>query len=178
MITFLTTIFLDIDIVLCCGFLALLFLNTYKTQAMNVVELGQVKDFEIFTDIHSFNTHELNHLKIIRPSQSLLYVNCDDFHKKLNSLCPLKVSNDKKTLIDQCIANYSCKSDEDEDQHLDKTKCTVKAIILDFSLVVYIDESGAKELIKIVHEYENNNINILFASVNGKFFSLSLCFLL
>jgi anti-anti-sigma regulatory factor len=50
---------------------------------------------------------------------------------------------------------------------LNKTRSIVKTIILDFSLVAKIDEAGVKTLIKIENEYKNDNVTILFASVNG-----------
>lgn len=174
MITFLSTLFLDIDIGLCCGFLAVLFLNTYRTQSMDVVQLGQVKDFEIFTDTKTFDTNEFVHLKIVRPSQSLLYVNCDEFQKQLNTLCPIKASTGSKSLIQSCMQTYSCgKVKEPEDSEMGKkTQSSVTTILLDFSLVVTIDEAGVKALTKIVSEYKRDNIKILFASVSGKYLDL------
>ncbi len=99
-ITFFSTILLGTEIGLFCGFVAVLFLNTYRNKAMDAIEVGQVENFEIFTDVNIFDTHRFNDLKIIRPSQSLLYVNCDIFHKKLNVLCPLKAYTEPADFID------------------------------------------------------------------------------
>lgn len=99
-ITFLSTLLLEFDIGLCCGFLAVLLSNTYRAQTLDVIELGQVENFDIFTDAKAFDTQELSQVKIIQPSQSLLYVNCDSLQKKMNNLCPLKRSTGTKKLID------------------------------------------------------------------------------
>ncbi len=73
----------------------------------------------------------------------------------------------------QLRKNCSCKSTEEaENQNFDctilnKARSIVKTIILDFSLVAKIDEAGVKTLIKIENEYKNDNVTVLFASVNG-----------
>ena len=35
-------------------------------------------------------THEYNQTKIIQPTQSIHYANCDEFQEKLHLVCPLK----------------------------------------------------------------------------------------
>lgn len=102
-ITFLSTLLLGFDIGLCCGFLAVLLLNTYRAQTLDVIELGQVENFDIFINSKAFNTQELSQVKIIQPSQSILYVNCESLQKQMNDLCPLKRSAGSKKLIDNVI---------------------------------------------------------------------------
>lgn len=40
--------------------------------------------------------HEYDELKVIQPTQSIHYINCDKFQSKLNQLCPLRESDSKK----------------------------------------------------------------------------------
>jgi hypothetical protein len=50
--------------------------------------------------------YEYSHLKIVKPIQSIYFINCDEFHLKLNSICPLsdvKDSNNKSTLFKSVI---------------------------------------------------------------------------
>ncbi len=48
---------------------------------------------------------------------------------------------------------------------INKTKC--ETIILDFSLVQFVDEAGTKCLQKIIKEYKKQNTDILFTNLNG-----------
>ena len=100
MITFLSTLLLDIDIGLCCGLLAVLFLNTYRNQRINLLELGQIKDYELFSDIKKYDAQEIENIKIVRPTQALYYINCDLLHKKLNTVCPLKAFSNTNNLYE------------------------------------------------------------------------------
>ena len=40
-------------------------------------------------------------------------------------------------------------------------------IIMDFSLAQFIDEAGVKCLQKILAEYKNEDVRVLFANLNG-----------
>ena len=99
-ITFLSTVFLDIDIGLCCGLLSVLFLNTYRNTRMNVLTLGQVKNYEIFLDSNKYFVNEHDYIKILKPTQSLYYINCDNFHSKVNQACPLKDSSKSSSIYE------------------------------------------------------------------------------
>lgn len=171
-ITFLSTVFLDIDIGLCCGLLSVLFLNTYRNTRMNVLTLGQVKNYEIFLDSNKYFVNEHDYIKILKPTQSLYYINCDNFHSKVNQACPLKDSSKSSSIYENCLTNYGCKSHDLSNASIDSTVIEKeelqinKAIILDLSLVIFVDEAAVKILKKIFDEYYKGEIKILFSNAN------------
>ena len=57
---------------------------------MQLSIIGQVKDFEIYSDVNKFVTNENESIKIIRPTHSIFYINCDFFRQEINRICPLK----------------------------------------------------------------------------------------
>jgi len=82
--------------------------------------------------------------------------------------------------IKKCVENYSCSSDEDPNgtkinldkslkEQEDKEKgVNFKAVILDMSAVAFVDEAGAKCLVKTFKEYKNEKVSILLTNVNRK----------
>jgi len=100
MITFLSTLFLDIDIGLVIGLLSVLFLNTYRNQRIQLLTLGQISDYELFLDIDQYDAHEVENIKVVRPTQSIYYINCDEFQVKLNEVCPLKNTADDNGILE------------------------------------------------------------------------------
>ncbi len=58
---------------------------------MNVV--GQVNDYEIYSDVKKYAAKEYDQIRIVRPSHPIIYINCDKFRADLNILCPLKLGN-------------------------------------------------------------------------------------
>jgi len=83
--------------------------------------------------------------------------------------------------IKKCVENYSCgSSDEDQNDtkiNLDKSlkeqedkekDNNFKAVILDMSAVAFVDEAGAKCLVKTFKEYKNEKVSILLTNVNRK----------
>ena len=45
-----------------------------------------------------FQTREYDHIKVLRPTHSLFYINADFFRDHLNRLCPLKQKEKKLTM--------------------------------------------------------------------------------
>ncbi len=107
MVTFMSTLFLDIDIGLVVGLLSVLFLNTYRNQRIQLLTLGQISDYELYLDINKYDAHEIENIKIVRPTQSIYYINCDEFQAKLNEVCPLKNSSEDKSIFDN-VGVYFC----------------------------------------------------------------------
>jgi hypothetical protein len=58
---------------------------------LNVV--GHVNDYEIYSDIKKYVAKEYDQIRILRPTHSIIYINCDKFRSDLNTLCPLKAGN-------------------------------------------------------------------------------------
>lgn len=73
------------------------------------------------------------------------------------------------------MTNYGCKSHDLSNASIDSTVIEKeelqinKAIILDLSLVIFVDEAAVKILKKIFDEYYKGEIKILFSNANGKF---------
>jgi len=44
-----------------------------------------------------------------------------------------------------------------------------KIIIIDFSMIHFVDESGVKCLEKLLNEYKKQGVRIIFTNCNGKF---------
>jgi MFS superfamily sulfate permease-like transporter len=58
---------------------------------MSLIELGQIKNYELYSSKHKYSTsEEPNNIKIVKLTQPLYFINADDFRKHLNKLCPLK----------------------------------------------------------------------------------------
>jgi hypothetical protein len=51
-------------------------------------------------------TREYSETKIVQPTQSIHYANCDEFQAKLNQICPLRDAEEQKTLC-QNVFFYS-----------------------------------------------------------------------
>ena len=84
--------------------------------------------------------------------------------------CELKLH---KTEIKKCAKNYGCKTvnlNETSESIVEQKalqKNAYEAIIIDFSLAQFIDEAGVKCLQKILAEYKNEDVKVLFANLNG-----------
>lgn len=89
-VTFISTIILDVDFGLCIGFLTVLFLNTYRTQKIQVSVEGRVKDFELYRQIDKYLVTEQESIRIVCPNQSIYFVTSDIFKNQLNFTCPSK----------------------------------------------------------------------------------------
>lgn len=191
-VTFLSTIILDVDYGLMIGLITLLFLNTHRNQNLVLKSLGQVNDYEIHSDITKYIAHEHETIKVFSPTHSLLYINADNLRMEINRACPLKDMTEDLTICEHCYQNYGClccccgKSDEvslngtveanNEDQRLNQAspvkgedKKYYKVIILDCTLIQFIDESGVKCLREVIKEYNKEDVKFLLANCNGKF---------
>ena len=88
---------------------------------MQLKTLGQISDYEIYSDIKKYKVHvkyhlargllscltklfqllktrEYDHIKVLRPTHSLFYINADYFRDHLNRLCPLKQKEEQLTM--------------------------------------------------------------------------------
>ena len=176
-VTFLSTIILDVDYGLMIGLITLLFLNTHRNQSLELKTLGQANDFEIHSDVKKYITHEYESIKIFSPTHSLLYINADNLRMEINKECPLKDMTEDSTICEHCFQNYGCfccccgksyepsiiEANNNEDQKL------YKVIVLDCTLIQFIDESGLKCLREVIKEYNKEDVKFLLANCNGKF---------
>jgi len=102
-VTFLSSILIDIDYGLCVGVLMILFINTYRFQTIKVLQLGQIKDYKIYSDLLRYKVNNDEKIKIIMPTKALNYLNCDEFQAKLKEICPLKESSKEKKSLKQNV---------------------------------------------------------------------------
>ena len=101
-----STITLDIDYGLWVGILVSLFLNTFRNQRLKLVELGQIKDFEIHFNKKKYSTQDYaSCIRVIRPTHSLFFVNSDSFRDQLYALCPIRDAMMPKTICEN--VNYT-----------------------------------------------------------------------
>ncbi|CAF0714401.1 unnamed protein product [Brachionus calyciflorus] len=173
-VTFMSTIILDVDFGLCLGFLTALFMNTYRTQKIDLKIQGRVKDFEIYRNIDKYLTSENDTIKIVSPNQSIFYLTSDCFKKQLNLICPLKATgNLREGLCENCKANYKCLCGSTSDLEIGENEALNRdkkfdAIVLNFTDVQFVDEAGCKCLQQVIKEYENENVKVLLACCNEK----------
>ncbi|RNA41759.1 solute carrier family 26 member 6-like, partial [Brachionus plicatilis] len=179
-ITFISTIILDVDFGLCIGFLTVLFLNTYRTQKLEVKVQGRVKDFELYRQVDKYLVTEQESIRVVCPNQSIYFVTSDIFKNQLNYSCPSKSNMiTDLSLLENCKINYGCgnggtensdieiRIDDTENDTLNNSK-KFETIIINFTNVQFVDEAGCKCLKEIIKDYESDNIQILFACCNGK----------
>lgn len=101
MITFTSTITLDIDYGLWLGIIVSIFLNTFRNQRLKLVELGQIKDYEIHFNKKKYLTQNYDScIRVIRPTHSIFFVNSDNFRDQLHELCPLRDAIVPKTICE------------------------------------------------------------------------------
>ena len=98
-VTFTSSILIDIDYGLCFGVLMILLTNTYRFQSIKVIQLDQIKDYKLYSDLLRYEVNENENIKIIMPTKSLNYLNCDEFQAKLKEICPLKEIKDLKKVV-------------------------------------------------------------------------------
>ena len=55
-----------------------------------------------------------------------------------------------------------------ENGHKTSPRKTFKIIVIDFSMIHFVDESGVKCLQKLLEEYKKQGVRIFFANCNGK----------
>ncbi len=67
-------------------------------QSLQLIELGQVKDFEVHSDLKKYDASEYKDTKVISTTHSLFYVNADIFRHQLVAICPLKDTIVEKTV--------------------------------------------------------------------------------
>ena len=104
-ITFSSTCVLDIDYGLWIGILASLFLNTFRNQRLKLVELGQIKDYELYFNKKKYFTQEFKaSIKVVRPTHSIFFVNSDSFRDQLYEICPIRDIVVPKTICEN--VNY------------------------------------------------------------------------
>ena len=103
-ITFSSTITFDIDYGLWAGILVSLFLNTFRNQRLKLVELGQIKDYEIHFNKKKYLTQDYaSYVRVIRPTHSIFFVNSDNFKEQLYELCPIKDFSLPKSICENVI---------------------------------------------------------------------------
>ena len=56
---------------------------------MELVVLGQVKNYDIYTNVDKYLAGEKETARVIMPTHSLVYLNVDQFRSKMHQLCPL-----------------------------------------------------------------------------------------
>lgn len=205
---------LDIDYGLWLGILISFFLNTFRHQRLKLVELGQIKDYELHFNKKKYFTQDCKaSIRIIRPTQPIFFINSDNFRDLLFEMCPIKEVTTAKTIcenvilfiiylfffninksqffkiISKCFSNYGCflccnenenKSECDKnignsllnkEESLKLNKCSKSCcdiIIIDMTLVQFIDETGVKCLTQVFNEYTKDNVNLMFTNINGK----------
>jgi MFS superfamily sulfate permease-like transporter len=183
-VTFLCTVFLEVDVGLLAGLMTLLCLNTYRNQNLRLNVLGQVNDYEIHSNIKRYKSKEYEKVKIFAPTHSLFYINIDFFREELIKRCPLKPhvttgkdkakgeNKDYDLLLAECCASPSLNESKVEMNLTDELKPSdkndLKAIIIDCTSCNYIDESGAKGLKEISDKYEKNNVKFLLTNCNDR----------
>lgn len=67
---------------------------------MNLIELGQIKDYELHSDINKYMSQEYDNIKIIKATNSIYYINSDFFRLELNKICPLKKAIEEKSICE------------------------------------------------------------------------------
>lgn len=135
--TFLSTLFLGIQMGIGIGVLLSLSLMIFRATRPHFAILGRVPDSEVFRNINRFQGLEvIPEILIVRFDADIFFANISFFIDKLNDWIQAKGPR-------------------------------LRWLILNMESVNYIDSTGLQQLLAFVHSYKKNNICFCFTSVKG-----------
>uniref|UniRef100_H2YHT9 STAS domain-containing protein n=1 Tax=Ciona savignyi TaxID=51511 RepID=H2YHT9_CIOSA len=181
MVTCLATIFLDVVYGLAAGVAFSLLCIVFRTQFVGSEVLTQYQDTELYFKSPSQEPTN-SQPKIIRFNGPLYFANKDSFFQALvgaSGVDPaIEILNKEKEnqchenkALDVKVENPDCENAQVNNNHQqtnDKTHRDI-CVIVDCSLVSFIDSVGLKLLKKVVADYRSIDVAIVFSNVCCKY---------
>lgn len=192
-ITFISSVFIDLDIGIGIGVGASILFLVIQSQRAHGYRLGKADNEDAYMSVTGRdNVSELNGIKIFRFESALHFANSEQFRKRLyeetlnpklilkyklkNSRQKTVTSNKRRTLRNEnvnvdtpmTIIHENIEEELRDTANLrlpedDNKKQTTKVIILDCLPITYIDMVGLNTLDQIVREFTTIDIVVLFA---------------
>ncbi|CAG2167190.1 unnamed protein product [Oppiella nova] len=167
LITFLSVVILNVDYGIYCGFGCSLLLLIYKSQRPKTYSLGSVDDSDIYVPLSKFKrAKELEGVKIYQFCGPLNFANVPYFKKELQIRSGVDVTAIKEEMLAMTPSTSCFVFTETKDykamteKYLEHKKNLPKYIIIDCSMLSYIDTSGVTELKKLVQNHSDIDIMI------------------
>ncbi|GIY64390.1 sulfate transporter [Caerostris extrusa] len=131
LVTFLSTVFLDVTYGLLVGVIFSLMTVIIRTVLPSKTFLGRIPDTDIYLDTRRYDmAHEIKGIKIFHFESALYFINKEFFKSSLMKHVPLKM------------------------------KEKVYRIIIDCSMFTFVDISGLETLLEIIQEYQDVGIAV------------------
>ncbi|XP_037917492.1 solute carrier family 26 member 6-like isoform X1 [Hermetia illucens] len=142
--TFLTVVFVAIDIGLLVGIILSLSCIFIRGMKPYTCLLGQVANTDLYLDIRRYKAaEEIPNIKIFHFCGSINFASRDTFKNELCSTLGMDLAKELKR----------CSKLSNQHVEYDSTHLGFKCLILDFSALSYIDPSGVSSLKSIINEF-------------------------
>uniref|UniRef100_F6VIT0 SLC26A5/6-like anion exchanger n=1 Tax=Ciona intestinalis TaxID=7719 RepID=F6VIT0_CIOIN len=181
MVTCLGTIFLDVVYGLVVGVSFSLLCVVFRTQFVGSQVLSQYQNSEIYTKCSSHKHTNCTAPQIVRFNGPLYFANKDklfcslvgasglnpaiEIPKRENEGKKKKCETNKALEVDEA-GDQSCNNQENDNEiEMDKADEKPSCIIIDCSLMSFIDSVGLKFLKKVVADYRSLDVTIVFANL-------------
>ncbi|XP_035216877.1 prestin-like [Stegodyphus dumicola] len=146
LITFLSTVLLDVTYGLLVGVIFAVLSVIARTMIPSTTFLGRIPDTDIYLDMKRYDmAHEIKGIKILHFESALYFINRERFKSYLMKHVSLKAKN-------------SSESTEVKDSN-DQTH----RIIIDCSTFIFVDMSGLETLLEIMKEYQEVGITVFIS---------------
>ncbi|CAH2052661.1 unnamed protein product, partial [Iphiclides podalirius] len=161
LVTFLTTMLVNIDIGLAAGLLASVATLFCRSQKPYTCLLGRVLDTDLYLDTKRYRAaEEIPGIKIFHYCGGLNFATKNLFRstlfRKIGYLKGAETSPDE----DNLTRSESCEWDPTIGNR-------VQCVIIDATALSYVDAPGIKSLVAAQRELATNNITVLLAGANG-----------
>nr|AKN21610.1 slc26a-6 [Schmidtea mediterranea] len=166
-ITFLSTLLLNVPLGLCVGFAFSLLTIVIRLQTAKSEILGQLPNTNIYKNVKHFkDAIEISGVKIFRFEAPLYFANSEHFRSKLYKIFgnQLQITECEESLNESTISNEHKKDETVAIVLLD----IIKTIVVDCSAINYIDNVGIRVLKSIYSDFKNHKITFLIASPNTR----------
>lgn len=142
LVTFLSTVFLDVTYGLLVGIIFSILSVIFRTAMPSKTFLGQIPDTDIYLDTKRYDmVQEVKGIKIYHFESALYFINKEIFKTYLNKHVPLKSKDEDSVNKD----------------------INIHRIIVDCSTLVFVDMSGMETLLEIMKEYQEVGITVFLA---------------
>ena len=170
-ITFVSVVFLNVDVGLVIGVFVSNLMVVVKDQFYQMRYLSKYDETTDFIDnelITNVNYPSIDsNVFIFKPQGAIYFANCDNFQKKLFKMCGYSPI---ERLMDQKLKK---EAEEEVDDSLElEEKNRDPDIILDFSGVNYVDTNGVKMITQLVGDFDKVGVTLYICEPQGKLKSL------
>lgn len=168
MITFVSVVFLDIDIGLIVGVIASVAVLIYRGQNPYSAVLGNLPGTELYVDVSSYAAAvEIPGIKIMRWAGPVNFANGETFRKVLESFVRqdsgpgAEAATARRVCVTMSQQNLERSQPNLSDNNFTETIVAVEYVIIDCSTINFIDLTGAKTLETLYLDLQKEHISLI-----------------